>query len=174
VPTGVATIALPDQAAIFVNKSVTLGAVKLTGNMTLVVMPKVSMTAMPGGFTVCCGQAKINLSDGEVTGDVTIGSATAPTENQVGGTGTINGTILHYGGTFGAGASAASRQLNVAGDYRSLGPNTGFVSNVVPEGPTAVRVTGIASIGNATLVIYIDNQVTGQIPPYKVLTARRI
>jgi hypothetical protein len=175
IPTGTATIPSLEQSGIFVTQpGTTVGAVQQTGNLNLIVLPHNSLSALSGGFTLCCGQAALSL-EGEVIGDVTIGSKAGPTSNQVSGIGAIKGNVLHFSGTLGASKGAQNEGvLKIVGNYRLLTQYAAMTSDVWKDVSTAVEVSGTAYVEGATLLIAIDDEVKGPISSYKVLTASRI
>jgi hypothetical protein len=175
VPTGTATIPSTEQTGIFVTQPGTaVGAVKQTGNLSLVVLPNMSLSALAGGFTICCGQARLTL-DGEITGNVTIGSQGSTPSNQLSGIGTIKGSVSQFSGGLGASRGVQGEKvLKIVGDLRLLTPTAALTSDVWPDGGTRVEVSGAASLSDSTLFIAIDDQAKGPIAPYKVLTASRI
>jgi hypothetical protein len=176
VPTGTATIPAEEPPVPFIRFTDTtnLAAIKLTGNLGFTVEATRSVTAHPGGVTLCCRDASIDVN-GEFTGNVTIGSQGGQTKSQVGGYGTIKGNVFQNAGTFGASKGpSGEKTLKIVGDYRLLGSQAALLTNVWGDGPGAVAATGNATLDGGVLVIAIGEDVKGSIPPFKALTATGI
>jgi hypothetical protein len=174
VPTGTATVnpqiaRITTFTATFISvaEPLTLTGVRLTAPVILDIQPKATLTARPGGVSVCSDQqyngAELRVA-GAVAGDVTI----CGLSDQLSGSGVITGNVLQRGGTIGPGYDQRSPGLKITGDYRADG---GRLVPSLSRG-TGVTVGGTATLNNTSVEIHYGQQLGAS--RLKVLSARRI